>query len=84
MHEEAEEHESVFESPSVDWDALMKAPPPPLRYIEGHDAYRAGRPSHDNPYAKDTDEYEWWDCGWCDAEGLDSWWAHEANWDSFR
>ena len=70
----SEEHTSVFER--ADWDKLMAAPPPPMRYVEGHEAYRAGKPEDDNPYAKGTEEFDWWATGWADAQGLDSYWMN--------
>lgn len=71
-----EEHVSVFEDPHVDWDTIMKSPPPPMRYVEGHDAYRVGKLEDDNPYHPGTDEHSWWACGWADAEGYDHYWEH--------
>jgi hypothetical protein len=38
---------------------------------EGQKAFREGKTLVDNPYAKYTSEYDWWNLGW-----KDEWWDH--------
>ena len=65
---------SITDDPNFDWEAAQIAPPPHDKYIEGNDAFRAGKLEADNPYANGSDDNDWWNLGWCDAEGLDSFW----------
>ena len=35
-------------------------------YMTGYHAARDGAGYEDNPHARDTEAYAWWDNGWCD------------------